>query len=190
MFQLALIRSQIIESVLCLQCFKGIKLLFPMISRVVCLIRHGIPKHTQDLFICLVAAWCHSAVRSRAFLVWRHPQDNRFELFLFCAYHCFCFLSFLPAMLLCLQIQVFLPPENKYQGMFCSFVSQTQFVPLCWAWDSVAVCGLSRFPICKPPALSCVKLAGLLLATHQCLPFPVDGTHCQCAYPLSYSRLC
>lgn len=161
-----------------------------MISRVVCLIRHGIPKHTQDLFTCLVAAWCHSAVRSRAFLVWRHPQDNRFELFLFCAYHCFCFLSFLPAMLLCLQIQVFLPPENKYQGMFCSFVFQTQFVPLCWAWDSVAVCGLSRFPICKPPALSCVKLAGLLLATHQCLPFPVDGTHCQCAYPLSYSRLC
>lgn len=50
MFQLALIRSQIIESVLCLQCFKGIKLLFLMISRVVCLIRHGIPKHTQDLF--------------------------------------------------------------------------------------------------------------------------------------------
>lgn len=78
-----------------------------------------------------------------------------------------------------------LPSENKHHRVFCCLSDSA--VSLCRAQDSVAACGLSRFPICKPPALPPCQPGWSLLAAHQ---RPADVTHCRRARPLSYSQLC
>ena len=78
-----------------------------------------------------------------------------------------------------------LPSESKHQGVFCCLSDSYH---CCSAQDSLTVCGLTGFPICKPPALVTPRHPGWsVLATHQCFPFPVDVPQCQCACSLVLS---